>query len=65
MKHSSYGGDHDGDYDIGLMDLFPNEQNFDLDKCRQTFHHSLKEHHNTKLVIFRSFVAKCCKMRVI
>ena len=27
------------------MDLFPNEQNFDLDKCRQTFHHSLKEHH--------------------
>ena len=28
-----------------LMDLFPNEQNFDLDKSRQTFHHSLKEHH--------------------
>jgi hypothetical protein len=27
------------------MDLFPNEQNFDLDKSRQTFHHSLKEHH--------------------
>ena len=26
------------------MDLFPNEQNFDLDKSRQTFHHSLKEH---------------------
>jgi hypothetical protein len=26
-------------------DLFPNEQNFDLDKSRQTFHHSLKEHH--------------------
>ena len=22
-----------------------NEQNFDLDKSRQTFHHSLKEHH--------------------
>ena len=27
------------------MDLFPNEQNFYLDKSRQTFHHSLKEHH--------------------
>jgi hypothetical protein len=27
------------------MDLFPNEQNFDLDKSRQTFHHRLKEHH--------------------
>jgi hypothetical protein len=26
------------------MDLFPNEQNFDLDKFRQKFHHSLKEH---------------------
>jgi hypothetical protein len=26
------------------MDLFPNEQNFDLDKSRQSFHHSLKEH---------------------
>jgi hypothetical protein len=26
------------------MDLFPNEQNFDLDKSRQTFHHSLEEH---------------------
>jgi hypothetical protein len=25
------------------MDLFPNEQNFDLDKSRQTFHHSLNE----------------------
>ena len=28
-----------------LLDLFPNEQNFDLDKSRQKFHHSLKEHH--------------------
>ena len=28
-----------------LMDIFPNEQHFDLDKRRQTFHHSLKEHH--------------------
>ena len=27
------------------MDLFPNEQNFDLDKSGQKFHHSLKEHH--------------------
>jgi hypothetical protein len=44
------------------VDLFPNEQNFDLDKSRQKFHHSLKEHHK---IIFRSFVAKCCKMRII
>jgi hypothetical protein len=28
-----------------VMDLLPNEQNFDLDKSRQKFHHSLKEHH--------------------
>ena len=28
-----------------VMDLFPNEQNFDLDKSRQEFHHSFKEHH--------------------
>jgi hypothetical protein len=27
------------------MDLFPNEQNFDLDKSIQKFYHSLKEHH--------------------
>ena len=27
------------------MDLFPNEQNFDLDKSGQTFHHCLTEHH--------------------
>ena len=26
----------------GTMDLFPNEQNLDLDKSRQKFHHSLK-----------------------
>jgi hypothetical protein len=25
--------------------IIPNEQNFDLDKSRQKFHHSLKEHH--------------------
>jgi hypothetical protein len=28
-----------------VMDLLPNEQNFDLDKFRQKFHHGLKEHH--------------------
>jgi hypothetical protein len=28
-----------------IMDLFPNEQIFYLDKSRQKFHHSLKEHH--------------------
>jgi hypothetical protein len=53
------------------MDLFPNEQNFDLDKSRQKFHHNLKEHckmvsisekryqfpmHNTKWL-------KNCKLR--
>jgi hypothetical protein len=27
------------------MDLLHNKQNFDLDKSRQKFHHSLKEHH--------------------
>jgi hypothetical protein len=27
------------------MDLFPNEQNFDIDKSEQKFHHSLKEYH--------------------
>jgi hypothetical protein len=31
------------------MDLLPNEQNFDLDKSRQKFHHSLKEHHKKML----------------
>jgi hypothetical protein len=33
------------------MDLFPNEQNFDLDKSRQTFHHSLKEHHKISNIL--------------
>jgi hypothetical protein len=28
-----------------LLDLFPNEQNFDLDKSRQPFDYSLKEHY--------------------
>jgi hypothetical protein len=27
------------------MDLFPNEQNFDLDKSRQKCYHGLKERH--------------------
>jgi hypothetical protein len=41
-------------------------RNFDLDKPGQKFHHSLKGAKSiTKLVIFRSFVAKCCKMRII
>ena len=30
---------------LEVMDLFPSEQNFDLDKSGQKFHHSLKEHH--------------------
>jgi hypothetical protein len=41
-------------------------RNFDLDKPGQKFHRSLKGAKSiTKLVIFRSFVAKCCKMRII
>ena len=49
------------------MDLFPNEENFDLDKSRQKFHHSLKEHHKiSNIPTFRhKFVAKCCKMLII
>jgi hypothetical protein len=31
--------------DTQLMDQLPNEQNFDLDKSRQKFHHCLKKHH--------------------
>ena len=46
------------------MDLLANEQNFDLEKSRQKFHHSLKEYHKIS-IIFRSFVAKCCKTRII
>ena len=43
-----------------IMDLFPNEQNFDLDKSRQKFHHSLKEHHKiSNIAMFR------CKMWII
>jgi hypothetical protein len=29
----------------GIQWTYPYEQNFDHDKSRQTFHHSLKEHH--------------------
>jgi hypothetical protein len=36
----------------------------DLDRSRQTFHHSLKEHHKISNIPW-SFVAKCCKMRII
>ena len=31
--------------DWGNGPKFPDEQNFDLDKSRQKFHDSLKEHH--------------------
>jgi hypothetical protein len=41
------------------MDLLPNKQNFDLDKCRQKFHHSLKEHHKISNILkFR------CKIQI-
>ena len=30
---------------MDLLPALPNEQNFDLDKSRQQFRHSLKEHH--------------------
>jgi hypothetical protein len=33
------------------MDLLPNEQNFDVDKSGQKFHHSLKEHHKISNII--------------
>jgi hypothetical protein len=39
------------------MDLFPNEQNFDLDKSRQKFYHGLKDHH--KISNIPKF---CCEM---
>ena len=29
----------------------PHEQNFDLDKSRQTFYHSLKEHHKVSNIL--------------
>ena len=38
-------------------DLFPNEQNFDLDKSRQKFYNRLKEHH--KISNIPKF---CCEM---
>jgi hypothetical protein len=40
------------------VDLLPNNQNFDLNKSKQKFHHSLKEHHkisNIPKFLFRSF----------
>jgi hypothetical protein len=40
--------------------IIPNEQNFDLDKNFITAWKNI-----TKLVIFRSFVVKCCKVRTI
>jgi hypothetical protein len=44
-------------YSDNTMDLFPNEQNFDLDNSRQKFHHWLKEHH--KISNIPKF---CCEM---
>jgi hypothetical protein len=35
---------------IVAMDLLPNEQNFDLDKSRQQFYHTLKEHHKISII---------------
>jgi hypothetical protein len=32
-------------FQVRAMDLLPNEQNFDLNKSWQKFHHSLKEHY--------------------
>jgi hypothetical protein len=43
-----------------LMDHLHYRLNFDLDKNFITAWKSI-----TKLVIFQSFVAKCCKMRII
>jgi hypothetical protein len=51
-------------YQSGTMDHLHYRLNFDLNKSRQKFRHSLKVS-ITKLVIFQSFVAKCCKMRII
>ena len=44
------------------MDLLPNNKNYDLDKSRQT---PQLERASQNFVIFRCFVAKCCKMRII
>jgi hypothetical protein len=46
-----------------VMDHSPINQNFDLNKSRQNSIIAWKS--ITKLVIFQSFVAKCCKMRII
>jgi hypothetical protein len=45
------------------MDHSPINQNFELNKSRKNFITAWKS--ITKLVIFQSFVAKCCKMRII
>jgi hypothetical protein len=51
--------------DIGpLMDQSHINQNFELNKSRQNFYHSLKEHHKISN-IHQRFVAKCCKMGII
>jgi hypothetical protein len=46
------------------MDHLHYRLNFDRNKSGQKFHYSLKEHQKLKLVIFQSFVPKCCKMRI-
>jgi hypothetical protein len=48
---------------IVRMDHSPINQNFDLNKFTQNSIIAWKS--ITKLVIFQSFVAKCCKMRII
>jgi hypothetical protein len=47
------------------MDPLPNEQNFDLDKSRQKFHHSLKEHHKTLISKARRTRAHLSRVLVI
>jgi hypothetical protein len=42
---------------LKTIDLSPYNKNFDLDKSRQKFHHSLKEHH--KISNIPKF---CCEM---
>ena len=42
------------------MDPLRNKQNFDLDKSRQKYHHSLKEHHKiSKIPVSLRNVVKC------
>jgi hypothetical protein len=51
---------HTDRLNVALMDHLHYRLNFDLDKISITAWKSI-----TKLVIFQSFVAKCCKMRII